>query len=71
MRRGAKIGDARVELGDEAVLFGRLDDGGGYPVEDAAADVDSLAYELLVRVGGRVRRRYADSNAVSAREVSG
>jgi alanine racemase len=63
---GVEIGEAPVGLGDQAVLFGRLRDGGGYAVEEAAADVESLAYELLVRVGRRVQRHYVNANGVSA-----
>jgi len=52
------VGDARVGLGDEAVLFGR-GAGGELPVEEAAEAAGTLAYELLVRVGGRVPRVYS------------
>ncbi len=50
------VGDAPVELGDEAELFGA-----NLPVDEAAAAVDTLAYELLVRVGPRVPRVYVDA----------
>ena len=43
--------DDAVALGDEAIVFGA-----GAPVEALAAAADTLAYELLVRVGGRVPR---------------
>ncbi len=53
------VGDAPVEPGDEAVIFG----GQGEmhrSVDEAAADAGTLAYELLVRVGARVPRVYVD-----------
>ena len=55
---GVDIGDAPVRVGDEAVLFGSEAIGGPavLPVEDAAACAGTLSYELLVRVGARVRR---------------
>lgn len=49
------VGAARVEPGDEAVLFG-AGTAGSLPVEEAAAAADTLSYELLVRVGSRVPR---------------
>jgi alanine racemase len=48
-------GDARVAIGDEAILFGE-GQGTRLPVEEAAAAADTIAYELLVRVGARVPR---------------
>ena len=55
---GVDVGDAPVRVGDEAVLFGSAAVGGPavLPVEQAAASAGTLAYELLVRVGSRVRR---------------
>ena len=49
------IGDAPIEPGAWAVLFGR-DGDASLPVEDAAAAAGTIAYELLVRVGSRVPR---------------
>jgi alanine racemase len=49
------VGDARVSVGDEAVIFGNPDEG-GLSAEEAAADAATIAYELLVRVGKRVPR---------------
>ncbi len=43
--------DDVVELGEEAIVFGA-----GAPVEALAAAADTIAYELLVRVGARVPR---------------
>jgi len=50
-------GDEAIEIGDEALLFGRSA-GGALPVEEAAAAAGTHAYELLVRVGARVPRAY-------------
>jgi alanine racemase len=52
-------GDAAVAIGDEAILFGAAN-GAVLRVEDAADAAETLAYELLVRVGGRVRRVIED-----------
>ena len=50
-------GDAPVEIGDEAIVFG-AGAGGGIPVEEAASAAQTLPYELLVRLGPRVPRVY-------------
>lgn len=54
---GVEVADRAVEVGDDAILFGR-----GHEtqllVEEAAAAADTHAYELLVRVGKRVPREY-------------
>jgi alanine racemase len=47
--------DSAADVGDEVVLFGRVD-GLRVPVEELAAAVDTVAYEILVRVGPRVPR---------------
>jgi len=49
---GVDVGDAPVRVGDEAIVFGPE-----LPVEEAAAAIDTIGYELLVRVGARVPRR--------------
>jgi len=49
------VGDAPVEIGDEAVLFG-AGAAGRLPVEEAAEAARTISYELLVRVGTRVPR---------------
>jgi alanine racemase len=57
-----EVGDASVRLGDEAVLFG-CEAGGQHavlPVDEAAEAAQTLSYELLVRVGARVRRVHTD-----------
>ena len=56
---GVDVGDAPVEIGDEAILFG-AGQGTRLPVEEAAAAADTISYELLVRVGSRVRRVFSD-----------
>jgi alanine racemase len=54
---GVDVGDAPVALGDPALLFGALGEA-VWPVERSASDAGTIAYELLVRVGQRVQRRY-------------
>ena len=52
--------EAAVAPGDEAVLFGAIENAGetpqSLPVEEAAEAAGTLHYELLVRVGARVPR---------------
>jgi alanine racemase len=56
---GVEVGDADVAIGDEAVLFGAAPDGSvPQRVEEAAAAAGTLHYEVLVRVGSRVRREF-------------
>jgi alanine racemase len=52
------VGEAPVEIGDEALLFGcaRGAPEARLPVEEVAAAAGTIAYELLVRVGRRVPR---------------
>jgi len=59
------VGDAPVRLGDEAVLFGCAPGGveAVLPVEEAARVAQTISYELLVRVGARVRRVHTDGSA--------
>jgi alanine racemase len=56
---GVDAGDAPVEIGDQAIVFGTGADG-GLPVEEAAAAAQTLPYELLVRLGARVPRVYQE-----------
>jgi alanine racemase len=60
---GVDVGDAPVEIGDEAIVFGAHPDG-ALPVEEAARAAQTLPYELLVRLGPRVPRVYADAQPV-------
>lgn len=55
---GVEVGDAPVEIGDVAIVFGSEVAGGPavLPVEEAAECAGTISYELLVRVGARVRR---------------
>ena len=55
-----EVGDAAVELGDVATVFGRTPEGGRVPVEDLARAAGTIGYELLVGVGARVPRIAAD-----------
>jgi alanine racemase len=60
---GVEIGDLSVAHGDEAVLFGPAPDASvPIRVEDAAAAAGTLHYELLVRIGRRVRREVVRSS---------
>jgi alanine racemase len=52
---GVDAGDAPVEIGDEAIVFGSA-----LPVEEAAFAAQTLSYELLVRLGARVPRVYEE-----------
>ncbi len=54
------VGDAPVEIGAEAILFGGAQGGATLSVEEAAAAANTIAYELLVRVGRRVPRQFED-----------
>jgi alanine racemase len=49
------VADADVSAGDEAVIFGPRR---GVSVDELAAAGDTISYELLVRVGARVPRRW-------------
>ncbi|MGH3804521.1 MAG: alanine racemase, partial [Pseudonocardiaceae bacterium] len=52
---------AEVRAGDYAILFGPGDQ--GEPTADDWADVvGTISYEMLVRVGARVRRIYLDDS---------
>jgi alanine racemase len=55
---GVEVGDAAVQVGDQATVFGSEVAGGPavLPVEEAARDAGTISYELFVRVGARVRR---------------
>ncbi|MBW2494151.1 MAG: alanine racemase [Deltaproteobacteria bacterium] len=52
------VGDAQVEIGDEAILFGGAQGDAVLKVEEAAAAAQTIPYELLVRVGRRVQRQF-------------
>jgi alanine racemase len=57
---GVDVGDAAVRIGDLATVFGSESGGGAtvLPVEEAAQCAGTISYELLVRVGARVRREF-------------
>lgn len=51
------VGDAKVAIGDDAVLFG--DPSRGEPsVEDWAIAADTIGYEIVTRIAARVDRHY-------------
>ena len=58
------VGDAAVEVGDLATIFGRTPEGEWIPVEDLARAAGTIGYEILVGVGGRVPRVVADGPPV-------
>jgi alanine racemase len=51
------VGDDPIDAGDEAILFGP-GDGGEPSAEDWAKAVDTIAYEIVTRIGPRVPRVY-------------
>lgn len=52
------VGDAPIEIGADAILFGGAQGSASLSVEEAAAAAQTIPYELLVRVGRRVQRRF-------------
>lgn len=54
------VGDAPVEVGDLATIFGRTPEGERVPIEGFAAAAGTIGYEILVGVGPRVPRLFAD-----------
>jgi alanine racemase len=55
-----EIGEAAVDVGDVATLFGRTPGGEVVPVEGIARAAGTIGYEMLVGVGARVPRRYGE-----------
>jgi alanine racemase len=51
------LGDATARRGDVVTLFGPGDDGEP-TAQDWAAAADTIGYEVVTRIGGRVRRTY-------------
>ena len=51
------LGDTAAQRGDVVTLFGPGDDGEP-TAEDWAAAADTIGYEIVTRIGGRVRRTY-------------
>jgi alanine racemase len=54
------VGDAPVEIGADAILFGGAQGAAELSVEEAAEAAQTIPYELLVRVGRRVQRQFED-----------
>ena len=52
------VGDAPIEIGADAILFGGSQGDAVLTVEEAAAAAQTIPYELLVRVGKRVHRQF-------------
>jgi len=62
------LGGDDAVAGDEVVLFGTGADGGP-TAQDWAEACGTINYEIVTRIGGRMRRRYVDSEATEgARE---
>jgi len=56
-----------IEIGQRAEFFGRR-----LPIEDAARAADTIAYELLTGLGGRLYRRYLlDGRPIDADDIGG
>lgn len=53
---GVDVGDAAVELGQVATIFGRTPEGLRIPVEAFATAAGTVGYEILVGIGARVPR---------------
>jgi alanine racemase len=51
-----EVGDASVEVGETATIFGWTPDGVRVPIEGLAAAAGTIGYEIAVGVGSRVRR---------------
>ncbi|WP_462137327.1 alanine racemase [Candidatus Mycalebacterium sp.] len=52
-------GVPQVKIGDEVILFG----GGGISVEDVAQWADTIPYEIMTLIGGKVHRRIFNDSA--------
>lgn len=59
---GVDIGDAPVEVGDVATIFGQTAEGIVVPVEDFARAAGTIGYEILVGIGARVPRRFGEGS---------
>ena len=63
------VGDDPVSAGDEVVLFGA---GPGQPsAQDWADAVDTIHYEIVTRIGGRVPRTHLGASAIAPDAVGG
>lgn len=63
------VGDAPVELGEIATVFGRTPEGERIAVEDFAAGAGTIGYEIVVGVGARVPRRYGEGGPPAERRT--
>ncbi|MER6939480.1 alanine racemase C-terminal domain-containing protein [Nocardioides sp. NPDC000441] len=55
------LGDASVERGAEVLLWGTGADGEP-TAQDWAEASETIAYEVVTRIGGRMKRRYVDTD---------
>ncbi len=59
------VGDAEVAVGDEVVLFGDAE--AGYPtVDDWASECETINYEIVTRLGGRIVRTYVGGEGTAS-----
>jgi alanine racemase len=56
------VGETPVEIGDEVVLIGDPEHGAPSATDWAEA-ADTINYEIVTRLGGRIERRYIGSAA--------
>ena len=59
-----------VSPGADVVLFGS-GEGGEPTAQDWAVACGTINYEIVTRVGGRLRRRYVDSHEATAEGATG
>ncbi|TQL70248.1 alanine racemase [Nocardioides albertanoniae] len=64
------LGDADVEPGAEVVLWGTGADGEP-TAQDWAEASETIAYEVVTRIGGRMKRRHVDSDLADDTSVQG
>ena len=54
-----------INIGDEAILFGKSSDGVEIPIEDIADIMGTINYEILCVVGKRVPRVYLKDGKIA------
>jgi alanine racemase len=64
------LGEDDIVPGTDVVLFGGGDEGEP-TAQDWAVACGTINYEIVTRIGGRLRRRYVDSNDATAEGVTG
>ena len=64
------LGEDDILPGTDVVLFGSGDEGEP-TAQDWAVACGTINYEIVTRIGGRLRRRYVDSHDATAEGVTG